>query len=88
MSVFRLIRASTPKKRLGVKHAFGWSEYHSGAEINDWLKSLEEDYPGKVKVVIGGRSYEGRDIVGVKLSLKEGNKAVFIEGGRLIKFLY
>lgn len=34
-----------------------------------------------VETVIGGSSYEGRDIKGVKVTFKEGNKGVFLEAG-------
>ena len=34
-----------------------------------------------MKPIIGGSSYEGRRIKGVKLSYKEGNPGIFIEGG-------
>lgn len=63
------------------KAGFGWTSYHRGAEINAWLESLAEQYPDKVQVVVGGRSYEGRDLKGVKVSFGEGKKAVFLEGG-------
>jgi len=45
------------------------------------LESLPGLYPGIVTTIIGGKSYEGRQIVGVKISFKEGNKGVFLEGG-------
>lgn len=38
-------------------------------------------YPDKVTVVVIGKSYEGRDIKGVKVSFKAGNKGVFLEAG-------
>lgn len=45
------------------------------------MADLTKKYPLNVQSVIGGRSYEGRNINGVKLSFKSENKAVFIEGG-------
>ena len=38
-------------------------------------------YPGVVTPVIGGFSYEGRQIKGVKVSFKAGNPVVIFEGG-------
>ncbi|KAK5640385.1 hypothetical protein RI129_011196 [Pyrocoelia pectoralis] len=55
--------------------------YQTLDEIYDWLRSLESTYPNNVKVVVGGQTYEGRQILGVHVSFKEGNKAVFLEGG-------
>lgn len=40
-----------------------------------------EKYPGAVTPVSLGKSYEGREMRGVKLSFKEGNRAVILEGG-------
>ncbi|XP_031780002.1 zinc carboxypeptidase-like [Nasonia vitripennis] len=60
---------------------FGWTSYHTLEEIYSWLDSLAQRYPSNVEVIIGGRTYEGRKIKGVKLSFAEGNKGVFIEGG-------
>jgi len=45
------------------------------------LDSLEEKYPNNVKVVVGGTTYEGREIKGVKVSFAEDNPGIFIEGG-------
>lgn len=50
-------------------------------QIHDWLRSLEKKFPGVVTVVKGGQSYEGREILGIKISFKPGNKAAFLEGG-------
>jgi hypothetical protein len=38
-------------------------------------------YPGVVTPVVGGISYEGRQIKGVKVSFKAGNPVVIFEGG-------
>lgn len=60
---------------------FEWTRYHALSEINDWLNDLPKKYPGKVEAIIGGRSYEGREIKGVKISFKKNNPGIFIEGG-------
>lgn len=74
------IRATTPSER-DASRSMDWTSYHRLDDINAWLDSLAEQYPDKVEVVVGGKSYEGRELKGVKVSFKEGNKAVFIEGG-------
>ncbi|KAK0081614.1 hypothetical protein PV325_011858 [Microctonus aethiopoides] len=59
---------------------FDWESYHTLEEIYVWLDSLSEKYPDNVEVIIGGTTHEGREIKGVKLSFKENNPKVFIEG--------
>ncbi|KAK5642767.1 hypothetical protein RI129_008934 [Pyrocoelia pectoralis] len=58
-----------------------WKRYQTLDELNDWLQSLPALYPGIVETVVGGISYESRKILGVHVSYKSGNKAVFLEGG-------
>jgi hypothetical protein len=50
-------------------------------QVTDWLDSLVKTYPGVVTPVVGGFSYEGRQIKGVKVSFKAGNPVVIFEGG-------
>lgn len=44
-----------------------------------------ETYPGVVTPITLGTSYEGRQMVGVKVSFKEGNRGVVLEGGEINK---
>ncbi|XP_063241177.1 zinc carboxypeptidase-like [Bacillus rossius redtenbacheri] len=60
---------------------FGWTSYHRVDEIHAWLRSLSARYPGVVTLLNVGKSTEGRDLLGVKVSYKRGNKGIFIEGG-------
>lgn len=64
-----------------ASNTFGWTSYHALEEIYKWLDSLAEQYPEKVTGVLGGKTYEGREIKGVKLSFGQNRSAVFIEGG-------
>ncbi|KAF5272917.1 hypothetical protein FQR65_LT04846 [Abscondita terminalis] len=57
-----------------------WNAYFDLETIYAWLESLPGKHP-QVTVVEGGVSYEGRKILGVKVSYKPGNKIVFLEGG-------
>jgi len=52
-------------------------------QIYNWLDSLVAIYPDVVTPLSLGRSYEGREIQGVKISFKEGNRAVIFEGGEI-----
>ncbi|KAK9310411.1 hypothetical protein QLX08_000380 [Tetragonisca angustula] len=67
--------------RGNVRGAFDWLGYHRLNTIYNWLDSLVAQHPEIVKPIIGGSSYEGRRIKGVRLSYKEGNPGIFIEGG-------
>jgi hypothetical protein len=40
-----------------------------------------ETYPGVETSIVGGVSYEGRQIKGVKVSFKANNPVVILEGG-------
>lgn len=56
-----------------------WTQYHTLEEINDWINLIVYRYPNIVTPFTIGQSYEGREIKGIKISYKPGNKAVFIE---------
>lgn len=45
------------------------------------MDTLASDYPDLITPLVGGESYEGRIIHGLKLSFREGNPGVFLEGG-------
>lgn len=60
---------------------FGWTSYHTLDQIYKWLDSLVDKYPENVEGLVGGKTYEGREIKGVKLSFGQNKSAVFIEGG-------
>jgi len=78
-NVQHLIDTERPKVR--PKADFGWADYYTLQEVYDWLDSLVETYPGVVTSVVGGSSYEGQEIKGVKVSFKAGNPVVIFEGG-------
>ncbi|XP_011160261.1 zinc carboxypeptidase [Solenopsis invicta] len=75
--VQKLIDGTTPQRR---SKEFD-SSYHTIEEIYQKLDDLAEEYPDKVEVVIAGRTYENRQIKGVKVSFKANNPGIFIEGG-------
>ncbi|XP_066995073.2 zinc carboxypeptidase [Anabrus simplex] len=60
---------------------FGWTSYQPLSQINNWLDSQAKEYPNVVTTLIGGRSFEEREIRGIKISYKSGNRGVFLEGG-------
>ncbi|XP_063229060.1 zinc carboxypeptidase-like [Bacillus rossius redtenbacheri] len=78
--VQRLIDNEQPDDVTGAAD-FGWDRYHRLEQIHSWLRSLVTDYPDTVTLLNLGKSYEGRDILGVKVSYRSGNPAVFVEAG-------
>ncbi|XP_043285895.1 zinc carboxypeptidase-like [Venturia canescens] len=79
-NVQRLIDTENPPL-WKASSGFDWTSYHTLEEINAYLHKVAEDHPDKVEVVYAGKTYEKRDIVGVKVSFKQNNPGVFIEGG-------
>ena len=82
-NVQTLIDAENPPsaQRYSQQSRFDWTSYHTLEEIYAFLDSLAATYPDKVQTVIGGKTYEGRQIKGVKVSFKSGNPGIFLEGG-------
>ncbi|KAL5279425.1 hypothetical protein ACFFRR_003814 [Megaselia abdita] len=59
--------------------SFGWDRYHSYESIQKFIDGVIEDHQDVVTPFIIGKSYEGRDIRGIKISYKEGNRGIFLE---------
>lgn len=58
-----------------------WDGYYTNDQINTWLSDLAAAYPNIVTPLVGGNTFEGREIRGIKISHGEGNRAIFLEGG-------
>ncbi|XP_017472050.1 PREDICTED: zinc carboxypeptidase A 1-like [Rhagoletis zephyria] len=77
-----------PNRRGGE---YTWAEYHELEDTYAWLRALAEKYPDQVSVFVAGKSYEGREILGVKIAYGSGSgssddgatkrRGIFIEGG-------
>lgn len=61
--------------------SFNFTRYHTLDEIYENLDDLAKRYPNNARIIIGGRTYEGREIKGLKLSFGKTNPGIFIEGG-------
>ncbi|XP_053971893.1 zinc carboxypeptidase-like [Hylaeus volcanicus] len=61
--------------------AFDLNNYHTLNEIYSYLDSLAKAHPGKVEVIVGGSTYEKRQIKGLKLSLGGNKPGVVLEAG-------
>ncbi|XP_063227976.1 zinc carboxypeptidase-like [Bacillus rossius redtenbacheri] len=78
--VQKLIDAEKPQAGARAT-GFGWDNYYRLDNIQAWLRSLAAAHPGQVTVLSVGKSTEGRDLLGVKVSYKAGNPAVIVEAG-------
>ncbi|CAB3248808.1 unnamed protein product [Arctia plantaginis] len=58
-----------------------WDSYYTLEDINTWLDDMVLAHPDTASIIIGGRSHEGRDIKGIRISHGAGKRAVFIESG-------
>ncbi|KYN04096.1 PREDICTED: zinc carboxypeptidase-like [Cyphomyrmex costatus] len=78
--VQKLIDETVPKTQTR-SGSFDFTNYHTLDEIYKNLDDLAKQYPDKVQTVVAGQTYEGREIKGVKVSFKDNNPGIFIEGG-------
>ncbi|XP_067620075.1 zinc carboxypeptidase A 1-like [Eurosta solidaginis] len=66
---------------------YDWKKYHELNETYDWLRALAKLYPKQVSLFVAGQTYEGREMLGVRIAFDNGKKAtgkrpsVFLEGG-------
>ncbi|KPJ17079.1 Zinc carboxypeptidase A 1 [Papilio machaon] len=60
-----------------------WTNYQTIDEIYEWLHELARTHSNVVTLIQAGRSFEGRNITGVRISRKSGRKAFFIDGGQV-----
>ncbi|XP_049878181.1 zinc carboxypeptidase-like [Pectinophora gossypiella] len=74
---------SRRKRDTNATRELFWTAYQTQDEIIEWFHHLAQTYPDVVSVVIGGRSYEGRNITGVRISRGTGLRAMFLEGGQV-----
>ncbi|KAL0122821.1 hypothetical protein PUN28_007478 [Cardiocondyla obscurior] len=61
--------------------SFNFKDYYTIWQIYENLDDLAKQYPDKVKIIVGGKTYQKREIKGVKISFKANNPGIFIEGG-------
>jgi len=60
--------------------SYNWNQYFDLDSTYEFLKQTAEKYP-QVELIHAGKTYEGREILGVKVSFKEGNRGVVLEAG-------
>ncbi|XP_056640610.1 zinc carboxypeptidase-like [Diorhabda sublineata] len=62
------------KNNLNDVADISWEIYNDLDTINNWLQKLAQQYPDIVTLLEGGKSYENRTILGVKVSYGSQNK--------------
>lgn len=68
----------------GRANAYGWTAYQTLEDTYSWLISLAKQYPGVVTLIEGGKTYEKRSILGIKISHNNGKAqkpGIFVEAG-------
>ncbi|XP_068629895.1 zinc carboxypeptidase-like [Battus philenor] len=67
------------------KKSFSWTAYYDIDDINYYLGNMSESYPDWAELIVGGQSYQGRSILGLRINTPgqgDGTKpVVFIESG-------
>ncbi|KAG6454739.1 hypothetical protein O3G_MSEX008842 [Manduca sexta] len=64
----------------GNLRSMQFDAYYTNSEINAWMDDLAREY-SFVTPIIAGRSFEGRQIRGIKISHGSRRKIIFLEGG-------
>ncbi|KAL7739653.1 hypothetical protein ACLKA6_018861 [Drosophila palustris] len=61
---------------------YNWLQYYELEDTYNWMESLAKKYPHVVTLIEGGKTYEGRHILGVKISKSLSEKpGIFLEAG-------
>ncbi|XP_041969168.1 zinc carboxypeptidase-like [Aricia agestis] len=60
-----------------------WTNYQTLDDINEWFHHLARTHSDIVSIINLGKSHEGRDIIGVKISRGTSGRAIFINGGQI-----
>lgn len=58
-----------------------WYAYYTLNDIEEWMSDMVAAYSDIVTPVIGGESYEGRQIKGLKISHGPNKRVIFVESG-------
>lgn len=77
-NIQKLIDDTMPKNQ---SQSFDFKSYHTLEKIYNNLEELAKKYPDKVQVVVGGRTWQGRMIKGVRIINGEKKRGIFIESG-------
>ncbi|XP_034475414.1 zinc carboxypeptidase A 1-like [Drosophila innubila] len=61
---------------------YNWQQYYALEDTYSWMQSLAKQYPHVVTLIEGGKTYQGRSILGLKISKSGTEKpGIFLEAG-------
>ncbi|XP_037303265.1 zinc carboxypeptidase A 1-like, partial [Manduca sexta] len=72
------------KLSLNRKLGFSWTAYHDVNDIYKYLEDVNKAHSDWTEVIVGGESYEGRKIQGIRINTPTGDEnkpVIFIESG-------
>ncbi|XP_075149745.1 zinc carboxypeptidase A 1-like [Haematobia irritans] len=62
--------------------SYSWTQYHELDDTYRWMQQLAYEYPGVVTLIEAGKTYQGRTILGVKITKSKSEKpGIFLEAG-------
>lgn len=62
--------------------SYNWKQYYPLDDTYKWLSELAVQHPGVVTLIEAGKTYQGRSILGVKISKSKSEKpGIFVEAG-------
>ncbi|CAH0728590.1 unnamed protein product, partial [Brenthis ino] len=71
------------RRKRDLRNQLFWTNYQTMEDIYAWFQHLANTYRDIVSIIHAGKSYEGRNITGVKISRRSSRRAIFIEGGQV-----
>ncbi|CAG9128277.1 unnamed protein product [Plutella xylostella] len=71
------------RRKRSIRQELFWTGFQTLEDINAWIQYMTETHPRVVSTVVAGKSYEGRNITGIKISRGSGRQAFVLEGGSI-----
>jgi len=77
------VQVAMDQQMVGKIDAFSYTQYNTLADIHTWIQSLPGLYPNFVSVISVGKSFEGKDMLALRVTAGSGTKprAVWFNGG-------
>ncbi|XP_045445886.1 zinc carboxypeptidase-like [Melitaea cinxia] len=83
--ISEVIRSEKPVDIRKNRKGFSWDAYYDVDDIYNYLSNVSETYPQWTEIIVGGKSYEGRQIKGIRINTptEDGveKPVFFIEAG-------
>lgn len=61
------------------KEGFGYDRYNTYEEIMNFLNETHQQFPTMTQIFSIGKSFEGRDLMAIKITKNENNPIIFID---------